>query len=45
MTNFEWCKYCFNKGWATVEQLKIWVQAGKITELEFTEMTGVGQIS
>ena len=34
MTNFEWCKFCFNRGWASKEQLQIWVQAGKLTEEE-----------
>lgn len=41
MNNFECCKYCFEKGWAKVEQLKIWVQAKKITAVEFNTITGV----
>ncbi len=41
MTNFEWCKYAYDKGWADAEDLKIWVQAGKITESEYEEITGI----
>lgn len=45
MNNFEWCKYCFEKGWAKVEQLKIWVVANKITDKEFKTITGVEYVS
>ncbi|HHV82749.1 MULTISPECIES: XkdX family protein [Tepidanaerobacter] len=39
MTDFEWCKFCYDKGWASKWQLHIWVQAGKITEEEFNTIT------
>lgn len=40
MLYFDWCKYCFDKGWANEEQLQIWLQAGKITEDEFNTIIG-----
>lgn len=40
MTDFEWCKYAYDRGWARVDQLRIWVQANKITAEQFKEITG-----
>jgi hypothetical protein len=40
MSYFEWCKYAYSKGWATAEQLKVWVAGGKITSVEFEDITG-----
>ena len=39
MSNYEWCKLAFSKGWATVDQLKVWVAAGRLTAEEFTDIT------
>lgn len=39
MSDFDWCKYCFDKGWASKADLVIWVQAGKISEEEFNTIT------
>lgn len=41
MTNFEWCKYAYDKGWATNEQLIIWMQLSKITAEEYEIITGI----
>lgn len=38
--DYSWCKTAFSKNWATSEQLKIWVQAKKLTPEEFEEITG-----
>lgn len=45
MTTFEWCKYAYDKGWATTDQLKVWVQTGKITDVEFKQITGQDYIA
>lgn len=39
MTNFEWCKTAFDKGWTNAEKLKIWVSSGRITPEEFKTIT------
>lgn len=38
MNTFEWCKYCYEKGWAKIEQLKIWIQVGKLKEEELDKI-------
>lgn len=40
MTNFERIKYYFDKGWATVTQLRQYVQYGVISQEEFETITG-----
>ncbi|MDP5274360.1 XkdX family protein [Chengkuizengella axinellae] len=40
MTNFERVKMYFEKGWATIQQVKLYVQFERITETEFLEITG-----
>lgn len=40
MTTFEWCKKAYDKGWATAEQLKIWVQAERLTAEEYEQIVG-----
>jgi hypothetical protein len=40
MTNFEYCKYAYERGWANVEQLYVWVEKGKITQEELDEIVG-----
>lgn len=45
MATFEWCKYAYDKGWASADQLKVWVQAGKITTVEYKQITGLNDIT
>ncbi|WP_018306359.1 XkdX family protein [Desulfitobacterium hafniense] len=40
MTNFERIKYYFDKGWATVTQLRMYVQYGVISPEEFDTIAG-----
>ncbi|WP_273483581.1 XkdX family protein [Desulforamulus ruminis] len=40
MTNFERVKYYFEKGWATVAQVQMYVQYSVITGQEFEQITG-----
>lgn len=38
--DFEKWKYYFEQGWASEEQLKLVVGFGKLSELEYEEITG-----
>ncbi|MDO7787511.1 XkdX family protein [Desulforamulus aquiferis] len=40
MSNLERVKYYFEKGWATVVQVQMYVQYSVITGEEFEEITG-----
>lgn len=40
MTDFERIKYYYDKGWATIDQLKRYVVYEKITPAEFEQITG-----
>lgn len=40
MTNFERIKYYYDKGWATITQLRQYVQYNVISPEEFEEITG-----
>ncbi len=38
---YDWCKKAWDNGWIKdINNLKIWVQASKITDIEFKEITG-----
>ncbi len=38
MTNFEYCKYAYERGWASKEQLQVWVAKCKITQEQYNEI-------
>lgn len=40
MTNFERLKFYYEKGWATKEQLRMYVQFNVITPAQYEEITG-----
>ncbi|MCT4566146.1 MAG: XkdX family protein [Maledivibacter sp.] len=40
MTDYEWCKKAYDNGWATAEMLQIWVNAGRLTQEEYSEIVG-----
>lgn len=40
MTAFERVKYYFDKGWASTDKVRLYVQYGVITAVEFETITG-----
>jgi len=40
MTDYQWCKFAYERDWATKDQLQIWVRAKKITPEEYKDITG-----
>ena len=38
MSDFEYCKYAYERGWANKEQLRIWVTKNKLSNLEYKEI-------
>lgn len=40
MDKATWCQKAFENGWATAEQLKVWVVADAITEEQYADITG-----
>jgi uncharacterized XkdX family phage protein len=40
MNYFDYCKQAYDRGWATADQLKVWVAKEKITPEEFKQIAG-----
>ncbi len=38
--SFTWCMEAWKKGWATPDKLRVWVDAKRITEDEYVQITG-----
>jgi len=43
-TYFERAKWYFDNGYATSEGLKVWVEKGKITDVEYKTITGIDYV-
>lgn len=41
MDYYAWCKTAYDNGYATTDQLKIWVAKGKITSDNYKTITGI----
>lgn len=40
MSNFDWCKMAFDRGWTDADKLRVWVRVGEITSEEYKIITG-----